>query len=167
MYRSAPLRSSDKWWILLLIFAVSLVPLISCAEPTVYVIQHQRQTAGESVNQSFTVDGPMVNSNYTVARSVRHVIDLSLTGKAQLDRGEVQDNILNAYSLPPRDDKTVCAIPVEVPEGKRYVYDLQWTENWAEGVLKEGKNGEGAQLGTYRVLIGYDCQVTAVHPYDL
>ncbi|MFZ4664611.1 MAG: hypothetical protein ACOYNY_46900 [Caldilineaceae bacterium] len=49
----------------------------------------------------------------------------------------------------------LCPVSVVIPAGQKAIVTVEWTERWAEGVINEGKEGEGNRLGIYRVFLGY------------
>jgi hypothetical protein len=72
----------------------------------------------------------------------------------------VRNKIVELYKLPPNDpegevQKALCPVSVIIPAGNRAIVTVEWTERWAEGVINEGTEGEGDQLGTYSVFLGF------------
>jgi hypothetical protein len=72
----------------------------------------------------------------------------------------VRNKIVELYKLPPNDpegevQKALCPVSIIIPAGQRAIVTIEWTERWAEGVINEGTEGEGDQLGTYSVFLGF------------
>ena len=72
----------------------------------------------------------------------------------------VRNKIVELYKLPPNDpegevQKALCPVSIVIPAGNRAIVTIEWTERWAEGVINEGTEGEGDQLGTYSVFLGF------------
>ena len=66
--------------------------------------------------------------------------------------------IRSFYRIPYGESDAVCVIPVNIPAGASYTYDLEWTEVWREGIFELGKpDGQGE--GTYRFRQSMLCEV--------
>ena len=54
----------------------------------------------------------------------------------------------------------VCVVPVQIPAGAYYTYELQWVEVWREGIFELGRT-DGQAEGTYRFRQSLLCEVVA------
>lgn len=73
---------------------------------------------------------------------------------------QVRDTIRELYKLPPTDSEDVvqtasCSMGIIIPAGQKARVTIGWTERWAKGVILEGQQTEGNQLGTYEIFLGY------------
>lgn len=92
-------------------------------------------------------------------RTYRYQIIENITSDSISSDG-VRDKIVELYKLPPNDpegtvETALCPVSVVIPAGQSAAVTVEWTERWAEGVINEGKEGDGDRLGTYEVFLGY------------
>jgi hypothetical protein len=150
---------------------VSLVLLVSCggasnkAAETEFAVKDLREIQGNRVAESLRVDNSVgtqvLFSDIGARRDYRHLVNLTLTSD-KLNAQTAQDRIYQYYDIAQKDNSKICNVPAEVPPQTKYKYDLEWIEILHEGVLEEGKTGGGQQLGTYEILISWNCQVVGV-----
>ena len=76
----------------------------------------------------------------------------------KLNTTAVREKILDNYNLKDGTAEQVCVVPVEVPEGKTYEYDMEWREVWREGTIEVGEPDNKPE-GTYRFLQSLTCQI--------
>jgi hypothetical protein len=76
----------------------------------------------------------------------------------KVDTDAVRKMVLEKYNLKDGEAKQVCVVPVQVPAGKFYEYELEWSEVWREGVFYIGSPDDKPE-GTWRFLQSMNCQV--------
>lgn len=146
----------------LAIFLASLLTIACAPSAPEYTIVDKREVQGEKSIVTFGLNNsngaaPLVQ-NYPQSKNFYRGVELNLVSNSRLDEIQVMDKIYAKYKVTKEDTK-VCVIPLEVPAGQNFEYDLEWTEVLREGVIEEGAQGGGKQLGTYRILITMTCQV--------
>ncbi len=148
------------------LFALLMLSLVlsACVTAPEFAVKDKRQAQGAKSIATFNVNNsqgttPLLQ-NFPVSKSFYRWVDINLVSNSQLNESAVSDKIYNRYKAS-KDDTKVCVIPVEIPAGQNYEYDLEWTEVLREGVIEEGATGGGRQLGTYQILIDMSCQVVA------
>jgi len=133
-----------------------------------YSIVDQREILGDVFpemtqpvdNSQGTVD---VSRDIAANRQFRHIIDVRLNAGSGLDRNDVEESILDTYNIAGRIGEQLCLIPADVPAGKSYAYNLEWTQILREGNIESGSfAGQGDILGTYSIIIDLQCQVIGV-----
>lgn len=134
-----------------------------------FAIKHLIDTTGAQIPEviSYETVSELDNSNGTSALQVQIELErryrnqiIEQLNTEQLSSKRVQDKIVELYKLSPTDPEgtehtALCPISIVIPAGAKAVVTVEWTERWAEGVINEGKEGEGDQLGTYKVFLGY------------
>jgi hypothetical protein len=68
----------------------------------------------------------------------------------------IRERILAVYGIDELENDKVCVLPIDVPSGNLYEYDIEWGEIWREGKIETDPGGEKA--GTYRILVDMTCQ---------
>ena len=134
-----------------------------------YLVKHLRDKPGQQLTEvvSFEQEPGLDNSQGEAAlqvqiqftRSYRYQIIDHITSDRISGQG-VKDKIVELYKLPPHDpegtiERALCPISVVIPPGQKARVTVEWTERWSEGVINEGRDGEGNRLGTYEVFLGY------------
>ncbi|MCE7980384.1 MAG: hypothetical protein DYG89_04275 [Caldilinea sp. CFX5] len=161
-----------KTTVLLATFMIlcSLFLLAACGPAEVeFAVKHFSDVTGEQLSEvvSYDQEAGLDNSSGTAPlqvqiefqRNYRHQIIDRITDN-RVSGQRVQDKIVELYKLPPNDPEgtvqtALCPVSVVIPAGQKAIVTVEWTERWAEGVINEGKEGEGNRLGTYRVFLGY------------
>ncbi len=162
MLRALTIRKSTLGTVL-----VILTVWIACApQPTEFNVNDRREKQGENktiqtVQQDNKNGASELNTALPVSKQLKRSIDLRLNSGVQLEQAKVEDKIYKRYNVAPEADR-VCVIPVQVPAGKLYEYDIEWSQTIREGDIVRAPNGD--ILGTYTILIDFVCQVVAVRP---
>lgn len=150
-------------------FVISMVVATGCATQTEFTIVDLREVLGDVfVEQTGLVDNSngteMLSQDIAARREFRHSITLRMNPDANLDRRNVEDRILTTYDLPGATGEKLCIIPADVPAGRVYQYDIEWTQVLREGNIEEGQvAGQGNILGTYSIVVDLQCQVVGVN----
>jgi len=134
-----------------------------------FAVKHLLDSTGKQIPEviSYENNPGLDNSNGTSALQVQIELERSYRNQIierlnteELSSQRVQNKIVELYKLSPNDPEgaehtALCPISVVIPAGAKAVITVEWTERWAEGVINEGKEGEGDQLGSYKVFLGY------------
>lgn len=159
----------NKYLVLLVgVIAVLVLTAQGCGGATEFTVVDQRELLGEVVpemtqpvdNTQGTTD---LSQDIAARRQYRYSIDLRIDESAGLNRQEVEERILETYDLVGNTGEQTCLIPADVPAGRSYAYNLEWTQILREGNVEEGSTpGQGEILGTYRIVVDLQCQVVGV-----
>lgn len=134
-----------------------------------FAVKHLIDSTGKQIPEviSYENNPGLDNSNSTSALQVQIELERGYTNliidqlnTEQLSSKRVREKIAELYKLSPINTETtehiaLCPISVVIPAGAKAVITVEWTERWAEGVINEGKEGDGDQLGAYKVSLGY------------
>lgn len=161
--------SAPKNWRLFIV-SISILLIQACGPSDVeFSVKHFSDVTGEQLTEdvSYDQEAGLDNSSGTAPlqvqiefqRNYRHQIIDRITDN-RVSGQRVQDRIVELYKLPANDPEgtvqaALCPVSVVIPAGQKAIVTVEWTERWAEGVINEGKEGEGNRLGTYRVFLGY------------
>lgn len=150
--------------------AVTALSLSACTPQEIqFAVKHLRDQTGEQITEevSYEEEPGLDNSSGTASLQVQieferrynhQIIERLNTG--ELSGKRVQDKIVELYKLPPNDPEgtvqtALCPVSIVIPPGKKATVTVEWTERWAEGVINEGTQGQGDQLGNFSVFLGY------------
>lgn len=147
-----------------------LLWLVACGSSEIqFAVKHLRDLTGEQLTEVVSYEQEVGLDNSSGAdslqvqiqfeRGYRYQINERLTSE-EVSGQRVREKIVELYKLPPNDpegtvQKALCPISVVIPAGNKANITVEWTERWAEGVVNEGKEGEGKRLGDFSVFLGY------------
>lgn len=134
-----------------------------------FAVKHIRDETGEQITEtvSFQTNEGLDNSDGTSPLQVQiqferpyHYQIKEQLNNEEISTQNVREKIVELYKLPPNDPEgaqqmALCPLSIVIPAGQKAIITVEWTERWAEGVINEGVEGEGNQLGTYEVFLGY------------
>jgi|GEM_PF-2369507 len=134
-----------------------------------FVVKHILDRPGEVASKVISYDSYPGLDNSKGAADLQVQLDLHKTYHNQIverltsqdvSAEKVRQKIAELYKLSPVDpegtqQKALCPLSVIIPAGSKGIVTVEWTERWAEGVISEGAEGEGDQLGAYKVFLGY------------
>ena len=134
-----------------------------------FAVKHLTDSTGTQIPEviSYETVSELDNSGGTSSLQVQIELErkyrnqiIERLNTEQLSSKRVIDKIVELYKLSPNDPEgtehtALCPISIVIPAGSKAVVTIEWTERWAEGVINEGKEGEGDQLGSYKVFLGY------------
>jgi hypothetical protein len=144
---------------LVLILLLASVLLTGCP-PQDYKVMDERQTEGEKTTETLRADNcngdEALVQDMPVQKSFRSTIQINTEPGETLDESVIREKILVAYGIDDLENDKVCVLPVDVPSGNLYEYDIEWVEIWREGRIETDPGGEKA--GTYRILVDMTCQ---------
>jgi hypothetical protein len=152
------------------LFLIYIIFLTSCAPKNIeFVVKHLRDQTGEQITEVLSYQTNAAFDNSGGAAPLQVQIDLERKYRNQIierinaqnvSAESVRNKIAELYKLSPNDpegtiETALCPLSVVIPAGAKAIVTVEWTERWAEGVINEGTGGEGDQLGTYKVFLGY------------
>ena len=152
---------------LLLITLLAVLIIVGCTGPQdqdKITIVEKRQTQGDAITktlQANNCDGTQdMNKDLTAVHQYLHDIEVEPNPGASVNRAAVESEVRNYYHIPHQESDAVCIVPVQIPKGAFYSYELEWIEVWREGIFEQGKpDGQGE--GTYRFRQSLLCEVVA------
>lgn len=158
----------SKGYILFLVLLFVILP--ACETQKEFVVVDQRELLGavfKETTQEFNNRNGAddLEQNVSLNRQFRYAIDLRLNENSGLRRQEVEERICEAYNIANcrTGGQKQCLLPVSVPAGRAYAYDIEWTEVKREGVIREGNDPDrGNLLGTYTIIVDLQCQTVGV-----
>lgn len=151
--------------LLCIILGVSAFILMSCTAPQEadqITIVERKQTQGEAVIKSLQADNcggsEEMKQDMQAIHQYTHVIEIEPSPGVSVNRRAVEDEIRSYYRIPRTESDAVCIVPVMIPAGSFYSYDLEWVEVWREGDYELGK-ADAFPEGTYRFRQSMLCEV--------
>ena len=134
-----------------------------------FAVKHLTDRTGEAITElvSYDEEPGLDNSSgeaplqieIQFERNYRYQINERITSD-NISGQAVRDKIVELYKMPPNDPEgtvqtALCPVSVVIPAGKKAKIAVEWTERWADGVINEGREGNGERLGNYSVFLGY------------
>jgi hypothetical protein len=153
--------------IVLALITLLVFVFTACAGPQdqdQITIVEKRQLHGEAITKTLhanNCDGTEdMKQDLTAVHQYLHEIEITPNPGATINRNAVESEVRNYYHVPQNESDAVCIVPVQIPKGAFYSYDLEWTEVWREGIFEQGKpDGQGE--GVYRFRQSLLCEVVA------
>lgn len=134
----------------------------ACATNDDISIQDKKEVQGEKVVETLRADNSLGNTplaqDLTAKKQYSRDINIVPGPGEKFDVSEARKKILAEYNLNEGPAEQVCVIPVEVPAGNIYEYDLEWSEVLREGIIEVGAP-DGKPEGTYQFVQSMTCQV--------
>lgn len=132
-------------------------------------VADKKEVQGTTVTESFRVDNKTgtepLKQDMRAQKQYTHETVITPNPGVKMNNQQARQEIFKLYNV--SEDKTtedqVCVIPVEVPAGQVYLYDVEWREVWRDGIIELGQPDDQPE-GTYRFKQGPLCQVVGVHP---
>lgn len=149
--------------------AIVVLTAQSCGGQPDFDVKDLKQEQGQSTTQTYTVPSNSVpqpqdmNMDFSVTKQFQHNIDINLASGSNIDEGKVRDKVYNLYKIPTSkiSDSKICVIPVSIPAGHVYQYQVEWDEVVRDGTITE--TGNGSTLGSYTLVEDLLCQVTGLN----
>lgn len=139
--------------------------LIGCTAPQEadqISIVERKQTQGEAVIKTLQANNcggaEEMKQDMQAIHQYTHVIEIMPSPGVSVNRRSVEDEIRSYYRIPRTESDAVCVVPVQIPAGSFYSYDLEWIEVWREGDFETGK-ADATPEGTYRFRQSMLCEV--------
>ncbi|MCS6871838.1 MAG: hypothetical protein RML95_11005 [Anaerolineae bacterium] len=158
----------SKLFFSILLFLFVVLPACEAQKEFVVVDQREllgavfKETTREFNNRNGSED---LEQNFSLNRQFRYAIDLKLNTNSGLRRQDVEERICETYNIANcrTGGQKQCLLPVSVPAGRAYAYEIEWTEVKREGVIREGNDPDrGNLLGTYTIVVDLQCQTVGV-----
>lgn len=158
--------SKHMLYILVIIFlGISSMLLTGCTAPQEkdqITIRERRQTQGEAIIKTLQADNcggsEEMKQDMQAVHQYSHVIEIIPSPGVSVNRRSVEDEIRSYYRIPRDASDAVCIVPVQIPSGSFYSYDLEWVEVWREGDYELGR-ADAMPEGTYRFRQSMLCEV--------
>jgi len=146
----------------MLILAVFVAACVAPQDDDKITIIEKRQVQGEAITKTLQANNCSgaedMKQDMTAVHQYQHDIEITPNAGVTVNQAAVQNEIRNFYRIPQTESDAVCLVPVQIPSGAHYTYDLQWVEVWREGIFELGKlDGQGE--GTYRFRQSLLCEV--------
>ncbi len=148
-----------------LFLGLSALLLIGCTAPQEkdqITIVERKQTQGEAVIKTLQANNcdskVEMKQDMQAIHQYTHVIEILPSPGVSVNRRSVEDEIRSYYRIPRTESDAVCIVPVQIPAGSFYSYDLEWVEVWREGDYELGR-ADAVPEGTYRFRQSMLCEV--------
>jgi hypothetical protein len=153
--------------VFVIVAVLVLVLVVGCAstqDDDKITITEKRQINGDAITKSLQAnncDGDIdMKEDLTAVHQYLHDIEVTPNPGVSVNRAAVENEIRNYYQIPQQESDAVCIVPVQIPAGAFYTYDLEWIEIWREGIFELGRQ-DGQGEGTYRFRQSLLCEVVA------
>jgi hypothetical protein len=127
-------------------------------------IVDKKETKGEAVTKTLQANNcaaaQELKEELQAVNQYNHNVEITPRPGVTVNRQAVEGEIRTYYHTPYGAQDAVCVIPVQIPSGGFYSYDIEWVEVWREGIF-ELNSPDGREEGTYRVLQSMLCEVVA------
>jgi hypothetical protein len=127
-------------------------------------IVDKKETKGEAVTKTLQANNcaaaQELKEELQAVNQYNHNVEITPRPGVTVNRQAVEGEIRTYYHTPYGAQDAVCVIPVQIPAGGFYSYDIEWVEVWREGIF-ELNSPDGREEGTYRVLQSMLCEVVA------
>jgi len=134
----------------------------ACATNDDITIHDKKEVQGNKVVETLRADNSLgttaLAQDLTAKKQYSRDITIVPNPGEKFDVSEAREKILAEYNLNEGPAEQVCVIPVEVPAGNVYEYDLEWSEVLREGIIEVG-TPDGKSEGTYQFVQSMTCQV--------
>lgn len=148
-----------------ILLGFSAIFLIGCTAPQEadqISIVERKQTQGEAVIKTLQANNcggaEEMKQDMQAIHQYTHVIEIMPSPGVSVNRRSVEDELRSYYRIPRTESDAVCVVPVQIPAGSFYSYDLEWVEVWREGDFETGK-ADAVPEGTYRFRQSMLCEV--------
>ncbi|MEW5871132.1 MAG: hypothetical protein AB1894_17790 [Chloroflexota bacterium] len=123
-----------------------------------------RQVQGEAIVKTLQANNCTntedMKQDMQAVHQYNHDIEVTPNPGLSVNRRAVVDEIRAYYRIPDGPSDAVCVIPVTIPAGAFYSYDIEWIEVWREGIFETG-DPDGDAEGNYRFRQSMLCEVVA------
>ena len=144
---------------------IVLVILAGCAAPQQedkITISEKRQVQGEAITKTLQANNcggdKEMKQDMSAVHQYQHDIEIVPNPGVTVNQAAVDNEVRNFYRIPETESDAVCVVPVQIPPGAYYTYELQWVEVWREGIFELGRT-DGQGEGTYRFRQSLLCEV--------
>ena len=144
---------------------VAVAVLAACVAPQPQdqiSLMEKRQYQGESVIKTLQANNcsgsKEMKQDLQAVLQYNHDIVVTPEPAVSVNRRAVVDEIRAYYRIPDGSSDAVCVIPVQIPAGGYYSYDIEWIEVWREGTFELGVQDDKPE-GTYQFRQSMLCEV--------
>jgi hypothetical protein len=159
------MSTNKSKWSFVLVTVVVLLIIMGCAAPQQddkITVSEKRQVQGESVTKTLQANNcsgsEEMKQDMSAIHQYLHDIEIVPNPGVTVNQSAVENEVRNFYHIPQTESDAVCVVPVQIPAGAYYTYELQWVEVWREGIFELGKQ-DGQGEGTYRFRQSLLCEV--------
>lgn len=121
-----------------------------------------KQSQGESVIKSLQANNCSgtgeLKQDLQAVHQYNHDILVTPEEAVVVNRRAVIDEIRSYYRIPDGTSDAICVIPVQIPAGENYTYDIEWIEVWREGTFELGIQDNKPE-GVYKFRQSMLCEV--------
>lgn len=121
-----------------------------------------KQSQGESVIKSLQANNcngaAELIQDLQAVHQYNHDIVVTPEQAVVVNRRAVVDEIRSYYRIPDGASDAICVIPVQIPAGEFFSYDIEWIEVWREGTFELGIQDDKPE-GIYRFRQSMLCEV--------
>jgi hypothetical protein len=121
-----------------------------------------RQFQGESVIKTLQANNcsgvEELKQDLQAVNQYNHDILVTPEDAVVVNRRAVVDEIRSYYRIPDGASDAICVIPVVIPAGEYYSYDIEWIEVWREGTFELGIQDDKPE-GIYKFRQSMLCEV--------
>jgi hypothetical protein len=123
-----------------------------------------RQYQGESVTKTLQANNcsgtSEMKQDLQAVHQYDHDILVTPLEAVVVNRRAVVDEIRRYYRIPDGSSDAICVIPVQIPAGANFSYDIEWIEVWREGTFELGIQDNKPE-GSYKFRQSMLCEVVA------
>ncbi|OGO33027.1 MAG: hypothetical protein A2Z16_14350 [Chloroflexi bacterium RBG_16_54_18] len=121
-----------------------------------------RQFQGESVVKTLQANNcsgaEELKQDLQAVNQYNHDILVTPEDAVVVNRRAVVDEIRSYYRIPDGASDATCVIPVQIPAGEYYSFDIEWIEVWREGTFELGIQDDKPE-GIYKFRQSMLCEV--------
>jgi hypothetical protein len=135
-----------------------------CASPPEdqITIIDKKEAQGEAIVEELLANNCAGTSELTqdlrAVKQFSHDVQVEPYPGVSVNKQAVENEIRSTYKIAKEHGEQICIVPVQVPAGMFYAYDLEWREVWREGEFELGSPDEKPE-GNYRFMQGVLCEV--------
>lgn len=156
---------TNRAWRRLLIGILAIALLAGCYAPQPrdqISLVEVRQFQGESVVKTLQANNcggtDELSQDLQAVHQYNHDILVTPEEAVVVNRRAVVDEVRSYYRIPDGSSDAICVIPVKIPAGENYSYDIEWIEVWREGTFELGIQDNKPE-GTYKFRQSMLCEV--------
>lgn len=143
-------------FIAILVFAAQCFP----APEMQITILDQVEVPGEAVVEALFANNCAgtieLTQDLRAVKQFSHHVQVEPFSGVSVSKQAVENEIRSTYKIAKEHGEQVCIVPVQVPAGMFYAYDLEWREVWRQGVFELGDPDDKPE-GNYKFMQGVLC----------
>jgi len=153
------------FWVAVTALSIVILTCVTyCAPPPEdqITIIDKKEAQGEAVVEELLANNCAGTSELTqdlrALKQFSHDVQVVPYPGVSVNKQAVDNEIRSTYKIAKEHGEQICIVPVQVPAGMFYAYDLEWREVWREGEFELGNPDEKPE-GNYRFMQGVLCEV--------